>query len=146
MACSLCTSAPRRLRCGSEASAASRKTTMWPSAALSDWSIQSMLPDMWQALRVTSTRWLTERRRAVALKRNKKIKGIWIIAIIPKKLSKWSNNLEGVCWSGELMVVTAHNGLHKLCIKFDQMLSCCDTWYLYYCHYLCMYQRLIHFR
>lgn len=67
MACSLCVSAPGMLRSGSDAMAASRRTTMWSSAACSDWSIQSMLPDMWQALRVTSTRWLTDSRRAVAL-------------------------------------------------------------------------------
>lgn len=56
------------LRSGSKARAASRSTTMWSSAAWSDWSIQSRLPDMWQALRVTSTRWLTDSRSAVALR------------------------------------------------------------------------------
>lgn len=70
MACSRWASNPGMILSGSEASAASRKTTMWSSAAWSDWSIQSMLPDMWQALRVTSTRWLTERSKAVALRRN----------------------------------------------------------------------------
>lgn len=72
MACSLCVSAPGMLRSGSEARAASRSTTMWSSAAWSDWSIQSRLPDMWQALRVTSTRWLTDSRSAVALRNNEK--------------------------------------------------------------------------
>lgn len=69
MACSLWPSNPLRTpRSGSEAKAASLSTTMWSSAACSDWSIQSRLPDMWQALRVTRTRWLTDRRRAVALR------------------------------------------------------------------------------
>lgn len=80
MACSLCVSAPGMLRSGSEARAASRRTTMWSSAAWSDWSIQSMLPDMWQALRVTSTRWLTESRRAVAL-RTRRRRHFWLISL-----------------------------------------------------------------
>lgn len=53
---------------GSDAKAASLSTTMWSSAACSDWSIQSRLPDMWQAFRVTSTKWLTDSSNAVALK------------------------------------------------------------------------------
>lgn len=52
---------------GSDAKAASLNTTMWSSAACSDWSIQSRLPDMWQAFRVTSTKWLTDNSNAVAL-------------------------------------------------------------------------------
>lgn len=58
---------------GSDAKAASLSTTMWSSAACSDWSIQSRLPDMWQALRVTSTKWLTDSSNAVALRTNSKI-------------------------------------------------------------------------
>lgn len=53
---------------GSDAKAASLSTTMWSSAACSDWSIQSRLPGIWQAFRVTSTKWLTDNSNAVALK------------------------------------------------------------------------------
>lgn len=104
MACSLCISIPGMLRSGSEASAASRKTTMWSSAACSDWSIQSMLPDMWQALRVTSTRWLTESRRAVALWRM----GLFCIFIY-YLIFLDSLNLLTTIW-GQQSVTTWHPG------------------------------------
>jgi hypothetical protein len=43
-------------------------TLRWSSTSAIFWSIQSISPDKWQACLVTSTRWLTDKTRAVHLK------------------------------------------------------------------------------